>query len=184
MKLTLIFIFLLFLTGFPTESKIRSLKGKTFEYKNKTSILRLNFVNDTLLYLTHTFRCQCLDPEVKEIKQVCTYKVSDDSLFVKNILCKTEPCIFESNFNIPIQDCSKCWFLSAKAREQVTAIYMGPHIYTDYEKHGIVPQIDVDTFYIVNNRIFIIKYIPFGSDKQVRRNQQVWMLKLNYLYRS
>jgi hypothetical protein len=139
--------------------------------------MKLIFVNDSLLSLTHTYRCPCLDPDVKDIKQICTYKTSGDSIFVKNIRCKGDPCKFDPKFNIPIQDCRECWFLSAKAREQDPMNYIGPYHYTGYDKFGVVPQIDVDTFYFSHKRIFIIKEIPCGGEKDnFRPNKLFWIL--------
>lgn len=132
------------------------LSGKTFEYKSKNRKLQIVFNNDSICQLKNVFLCNDIDFKFKEITITCNYKRDHDTLYLKNINCKDANCSYDLTIYIPPQESQKCSFLSEKNRK--TTNFVGPSYVSEYQKYGLVPNIDIDTLYIIKNKILLYKY--------------------------
>jgi hypothetical protein len=135
----------------------KHLAGKTFNYNSKKRTLQLIFDNDSICRLRNVFYCNDIDEKLKEITIHCQYERLYDTLYVKNINCgNDDSCKYDLFYSIPPQISKQCSFLSEEKRANIKGI--GPKYLTDYEKYGLVPNIDIDTLYIVKNRIILMKH--------------------------
>jgi len=154
MKFRLIYLItILILAGC---SSIGSLSGKSYKYKSKRRILELKFENDSLCTLENTFKCKDLKPELQKILIKCKYNRINDTIFIQNIEFDDGNVNYDIAINVPTQENSKCKFLNEKNRRK-GEFQIGPSYQTQYEKHGLVPNIDLDTLYIVKNHILLLK---------------------------
>ena len=133
----------------------KDISNNTFKYKSKRRAMQLVFENDTICRLVNIFHCNDIDSEVKKLTTTCTYRRNGDTIFVRNINCKSDDCNYDLMWDIPIQESKKCGFLNLANRSSEKNI--GPNYLTDYQKYGIVPNIDIDTLYIIKNKIFLNK---------------------------
>jgi len=134
----------------------KELVGKSFKYKSKKRTLELIFENDSICKLKNTFYCNDIDINVKELTIICRYKRINDTLYLRNINCKQDTCKYGLIISIPPQHCKQCSFLNEENRTH--PITIGPNYSTDYQKYGLVPNIDIDTLYVVKNKIFLYKH--------------------------
>ena len=137
-------------------SPIKNLPGETFSYKSKKRTLDLIFENDSTCKLINTFKCKDIDPEIQQIIINCKYKRIGDTIILSNIKC-LENIYNEIFIDLPIQESCKCEFLNKENRGN-DDFYVGPRYITDYQKYGIIPNIDIDTLYIINREIILVKY--------------------------
>jgi len=91
----------------------------------------------------------------KEITIICRYEKVDKMLILKNIDCKSDSCNKSFTIDIPPQTSNQCDFLNEDKRNRVFTV--GPSYPTAYEKYGLVPNIDIDTVFIVKNKLLFIK---------------------------
>jgi hypothetical protein len=158
-KILFIFTILLILYSCSTTKDI---SGKKFIYRSPNRELLLHFENDSLCSLKNIFYCDDIDKKYKEITTKATYKRQSNMIILKNIVCKDYACEFSPNIDIPIQISSKCFFLNKESRNKKT-VFDGRTYQSEYHKYGLVPNIDVDTMYINNNQITLVKKIDRGS---------------------
>jgi hypothetical protein len=135
---------------------LKNLSGEKFIAKSKMRTLELVFENDSICRLTNTFDCKDLDPEVKEITIISKYERKGDLVFIRNVNCKKNDCHYSLTKELPFQKSSKCKFLNEGSRGP-RANYIGPRYMTDYEKFGLVLNVDIDTLHIVKRKIFFVK---------------------------
>src|SRR4030042_2897287 len=105
----------------------------------------------------NTFHCKEINSEFKEITITCRYTKLDDLIILKNMECKSDSCVYEYIIKIPPQNSKKCSFLNEESRKGPSGIVIGPSYMTDYERYGFIPNIDIDTLYVVKNRLIMIK---------------------------
>jgi len=134
----------------------KELGGKSFKYKSKKRTLELIFDNDSICRLRNTFYCNDIDINVKELTIISRYKRIKDTLYLRNINCKQDSCKYGLFIPIPPQDCKQCSFLNEKSRAH--PITFGPNYSTDYQKYGLVPNIDIDTLHVIKNKILLYKH--------------------------
>lgn len=133
----------------------KEISNKTFKYKSKKRTLQLVFENDSICRLENIFYCNDIKSDIKELTTISTYKKNGDTIFLKNIACTTDNCHYDLIRDIPPQESKDCDFLNIEKRKRKMII--GPSYLTDYQKYGIVPNIDIDTLYIIGNKIFLNK---------------------------
>jgi hypothetical protein len=138
-----------------------SLIGKSYVYKSKKRTLELQIDNDSLCRLINTFYCNDLNLEVKTIKIELNYKRIGNKLIVKNIDPNKHFEGDELFLNIPVQNSIECDFLNLDQRKKYKTI--GPSVTTGYEKYGLVPRIDIDTFYIHKSKLILYKQNEYRS---------------------
>jgi hypothetical protein len=147
------FVFLLSFFLLVSCSITSNITDKTFYYKSKKRTLSLIFENDSICKLRNVFKCNDVDASIKEIIVACKYKRNADSLFLRNVKCDNN-CKFDPFIEIPPQISSKCSFLNArKARNNIS---IGPNYLTDYQKYGLIPNIDIDTLFIIKNKTIVL----------------------------
>ena len=149
-------IFLLLVTlAYQTLGSKNHINGKTYTYKSKNRTLELKFVNVTLCILTNNFKCKCIDPESRSLSQSCRYILKSDTLILQNLSYKKKNASSDLILSIPSQNCSECWFLSDESKK-MNRLFGGNYL-TDYQKYGSVPNIEVDTLFMMKNKIFLTK---------------------------
>ncbi|MHC1705785.1 MAG: hypothetical protein AB9846_17925 [Tenuifilaceae bacterium] len=127
----------------------------TFKYKSKKRTLQLVFVNDTVCRLENIFHCNDINSDIKEITAICAYRRNGDTIILKNINCESSDCNYGLFREIPPQESKECDFLNSEKRGK--RVTVGPNYLTDYQKYGLVPSIDIDTLYVIKNKIFFNK---------------------------
>jgi hypothetical protein len=133
----------------------KELGCKAFKYKSKKRSLELIFDNDSICRLKNTFYCTDIDLNIRELTTVCRYKRINDTLYLQNINCKKDSCNYDLTVSIPPQQSKQCPFLNENERKR--GMSFGPNYSTDYQKYGLVPNIDIDTLYVVKNKIILYK---------------------------
>lgn len=141
---------------------VKNLKHKKFIYKSKNRELSLTFSGDSMCVIKNTFFCNKIDDKFREIKINATYKKQGNKIIIKNINCKNNNCIYPPTMEIPIQENSDCLFLNNEGRKS-KIIFDGRTYQSNYYKYGLVPNIDIDTMYIVKRKIIFVKKIKNGS---------------------
>ena len=143
-------------------NNIKKVTGHSFEYISKNRKLELIFDSNSNCELRNTFNCRDLPPNVRKISINCTYKQMHDTICLKNIACNNDPlCKKTLTIEIPPQINQSCFFLSDESRKKKFII--GPNYESDYEKYGMIPNIGLDTLYIVKNKIVLYKKDSSGS---------------------
>ena len=133
----------------------KNISGRTFVSKTKGRIAQLRFDNDSICHFINTFQCNDIDPKYKEIIISCRYVKRDSIIILRNDKCKSDTCRLGLTIDIPPQESKKCYFLNEKSREVHFSI--GPTYMTAYEKYGFIPNIDIDTIYIIKSKLILIK---------------------------
>jgi len=133
----------------------QDLAGKSFNSYQKHRRVQLIFDNDSICRFKNTFNCNDIDPKFREITIICRYEKVDKMLILKNIDCKSDSCKKSFTIDIPPQKSTQCDFLNEDKRTRVFTI--GPNYPTAYERYGLVPNIDIDTVFIVKNKLLFIK---------------------------
>jgi len=136
-------------------STIKNIGGNTYKYKSEKRTLELSFENGSICRLKNTFFCMDIAPNVREITIICNYKRNGDTIFLRNIDCNSDTCKKALTISIPPQESSECFFLSSSSRKRNTTF--APDYATEYEKYGLIPNIDIDTLYVVKNKIILYK---------------------------
>jgi hypothetical protein len=131
------------------------LANKTFSYKSKHRLLEFVFNNDSICTLKNTFYCKKIDSNIEEISSVCKYKRSFDTIYFKNIDCKSNDCIYDLFRQIPSQQSTECSFLTKKERD--INVRIGGNYVKEFDKFGLIPNIDIDTAYIIKGKILFFK---------------------------
>jgi hypothetical protein len=149
-KLVLILLF------FISCKTTKDLRGKTYKYKSQKRTLEFIFDNDSICRLKNTFHCNDIDESVKRIIITCEYIRVRDTLYLKNNNCKDNSCKYDLVFLIPPQESAQCSFL--KKEERKRPFLIGPSYLTEYQKYGLVPNIDIDTLYVVKNKLLFTKH--------------------------
>ncbi|MFP9113147.1 hypothetical protein ACLI1A_04350, partial [Flavobacterium sp. RHBU_3] len=98
----------------------------------------------------------------KRVKIITTYRKIDNMIVLKNIACKNDSCVFPPTIFIPIQNSRNCNFLNSENRESKT-IFDGRTYLSNFDKYGQVPNIDVDTLYMYDNKLLFYKKIEGGN---------------------
>ena len=155
MKTTIILLVFILLTALSCNTS-KELAGKSFKYNSKKRTLELIFDNDSLCKLKNTFYCKDIDINIKELTIFCKYKRINDTLYLININCKQDTCKYDLIVPIPPQHCKQCSFLNEEHRTH--PITYGPNYSSDYQKYGLIPNIDIDTLYLVKNKILLYKH--------------------------
>ena len=133
----------------------RMLNDSTFRYRSKKRSLCISLGNDSVGKLTNVFRCRKIDEEVRTITTVFTYTRSVDTIFIKNIKCEKENnCLYDAFHVVPPQLVSRCRFLSNEKR--IISKGIGPRYITEFEKYGLIPNIDIDTLYLLKSRKLLL----------------------------
>ena len=148
-------VILFFFFVFMSCSVTRDLGGKSFIYKSKKRTLQLIFDNDSICRLKNTFHCKDIDVNVRELTIICRYKRVDDKIYLRNINCKNDSCIYDITLYVPPQESIQCDFLNEEKRKN--KIFFGPNYTTEYQNYGLVPNIDIDTLYVQKNKIVLYK---------------------------
>lgn len=135
----------------------RTINDSTFRYRSKKRNLRLIFGSDSTGKLVNVFRCRQIDDEVRSITFSFIYKRSVDTIFIRNTKCeKEDSCLYDPFFEVPPQSDCRCSFLSKENRFR--SFFVGPRYMTDFEKYGLIPNIDIDTLYFLKGRkLFLMK---------------------------
>jgi hypothetical protein len=139
----------------------RKICGETYTAKTKSRIARLKFDNDSICRFVNTFKCNDIDSKYKEITITCKYQKLDNLIILRNEKCKCDSCNFDFTIDIPPQESKKCFFLNDESRKVNFSI--GPTYLNAYEKYGFIPNIDIDTVYIVKNKLIFIKQNSWRS---------------------
>jgi len=160
MKNVIIILLMMFFTL--SCSSNRDLKGKKYTYKSKNRELVIKFNENNTCSIKNVFLCNDIDDEFREIIINATYKRYNDMIVFRNFNCKDDGCIYPSYIEIPAQNSSNCIFLNKDERKNTT-IFDGRTFQSDYYKYGLVPNIDIDTMYIVKNKIIFTKKTESGS---------------------
>lgn len=155
-------ILLLFFVSFSSCSTMNIISGKSFLYESNYRKLVLSFQNDSLCTLTNTFYCDDIDERYRKITITAFYKIQSDMIFLKNIDCKDNLCVFSPILDVPIQESNECNFLSSEKRNS-KKIFDGRTYQSEYLKYGAVPNIDNDTLYIYKKQITFVKKIENGT---------------------
>jgi len=135
-------------------TSIKKLPNNKYVYKSKKRTLELYFRDSSTCVLKNTFKCSDINPNFKNIITECNYLRKGDTIFLNRKNTSNTESLY---LFIPPQKSKKCDFLNKEKRERVFSI--GPSYATDYEKYGLVPNINQDTLYIINNRIFFYKQV-------------------------
>lgn len=159
MKKIVLFVLVTILSSCSTMNNI---SGKQFLYESYNRKLVLSFQNDSLCTLTNTFHCNNIDEKYKEITVTTIYKRESNMIFLRNIDCKDNGCIFSPIFDVPIQESNNCNFLSRESRN-FKKIFDGRKYQSEYLKYGAIPNVDIDTLYIHKKQITFIKKIESGT---------------------
>lgn len=133
-------------------ASIKELPNNKFVYKSKSRTLEVYFKDSTTCILKNTFECPDVDPNFKNITIDCNYLRKGDTIFLSNKKPNNNESLY---LDIPPQESNKCDFLNKEKRERVFSI--GPSYATDYDKYGLVPNINQDTLYIVKNKVVLFK---------------------------
>jgi hypothetical protein len=151
MRVTIAFILISLL--FYSCDITKELNNSSYSYKSKKRTLRLVFSNDSICRIENIFHCNDIDLDIKELTTTCIYKRIGNTIILKNVNYQKDS-IFNLYLNIPPQESNKCSFLNSDKRMHSS---IGPNYPTEYEKYGLVPNIDIDTLLISKNRIILIK---------------------------
>lgn len=149
-SLKIIIIFLLSISV--SCASIKELSNNKYVYKSKNRILELKFIDSTTCILKNSFKCPDIDPSFKDIIIECSYLRKGDYIFLDRKKVDNSERLY---IDIPPQNSNKCDFLNIEKRERTFSV--GPSYQTDYEKYGLVPNINQDTLYIVKNKIVLFK---------------------------
>lgn len=133
-------------------STVSKLQGNKYTYKSKQRTLELVFIDGATCVLKNTFHCPDVEEKYRIISTECTYTKKGDTIFISN---KNLNHHSGQYIEIPPQNSKRCEFLNDKRREKIFSI--GPNYASDYEKHGVVPNITTDTLYIIKNKIVLFK---------------------------
>ena len=149
-KNLVLFILITFICGCQTSMVNLSKTKFTYESKNRT--LELYFKDDNNCLLTNTFHCPDIDERYKIIQMEFDYLRKGDTIFLNN---KSPLYEDELYIKIPYQESVKCDFLNKEKRERFGKFT--PTYATDFEKYGIVPNLNRDTLYIIKDKITFFK---------------------------
>jgi hypothetical protein len=101
----------------------------------------------------NTFYCSCLSEKYRVITQVCKYSQRGNLILLQNEERKYGNGVY---VELPSQRCNDCPFLNQGQLK--SSLYIGPKYVSDFEKHGLVPNLAKDTLRIVNkNKIIYYK---------------------------
>jgi len=139
----------------------KDLTGRTFSYHLKHRRIQLIFDNDSICRYVNTFQCNDIEPKYKKISIECRYRRVDQMLILKNIDCASDSCKKSNLIDIPPQESTKCFYLNDVKRN--SGLSIGPSYVTDRQRYGLVPNIDIDTFYISKSHLIFIKPIYEGA---------------------
>ena len=128
-----IYIILIVFLSFISCINTKDLGGKSFSYKSKKRTLELVFENDSICRLQNTFHCNDINSEKKKITINCQYKRIKDTIYLRNLDCKDDNCMYDLTINIPVQDSKSCSFLNEEYRKIKLAI--GPSYKNEYQKY-------------------------------------------------
>ena len=134
---------------------IKNIDNNTYKYKSKMRTLELSFESSSICRLKNTFHCMGIAPNLRETTIVCNYQKRGDTVYLRNIDCTTDTCKKALILSIPPQENKECTFLSSNSRKH--NVTYGPSYATEYEKYGLIPYIDIDTLYIIRNKIVLYK---------------------------
>ncbi|GGF11776.1 hypothetical protein SAMN05443634_10313 [Chishuiella changwenlii] len=144
-----LFTIVIFLSNCNTSINIPKNK---FVYKSKNRTLEVYFKDDNSCLITNTFHCPDIDENYKIIKMEFDYLRKGDTIFLNNKNPSYEEGLY---LKIPEQESEKCDFLNKEKRERYGKFV--PTYSTDFEKYGIVPNLNIDTLYIIKNKITFFK---------------------------
>ena len=136
--------------------------GKSYSYKSKKRTLELVFENDSICRLENTFHCDDVDSEIQKITISCVYNRVEDVIYIQNLDCVNDNCEYDIWVNFPFQNSKPCSFLNEEHREK-RQLRIGPNYSTEYHKYGLVPNIDIDTLYVIKNKIIFYKDVSHKS---------------------
>lgn len=138
------------------------ISSKNYSYRSLNRELLLSFENDSLCSIKNVFYCDDIADMYKETIIKATYKRKSNMFIITNLTCKSSSCEYFPNMDIPSLQSSKCIFLNKENRTE-KAIYDGRTFQSDYRKYGLIPNIDIDTLYIIKDEIILVKKIDRGS---------------------
>lgn len=152
MKLSIFFILsFLFVSCYSS----KTLNDSIFLYRSKKRSLSINLENDSIGKMINVFKCRKIDEEVRTTISFFTYTRSLDTIFIRNINCETEDsCLYNPFYIVPPQLDCRCRFLSKEKRINSNGI--GPRYITEFEKYGLIPNIDIDTLYLLKSRELLL----------------------------
>lgn len=131
---------------------VSNLSGNKYTYKSKLRTLELMFIDESTCILKNTFHCSDIEEKYRIINIECNYTKKGDTIYINNKNPNYNNSLY---IEIPPQNSNKCEFLNEKSREKKFSI--GASYATDYEKYGIVPNITIDTLYIIKNKFVLYK---------------------------
>jgi hypothetical protein len=129
----------------------KELNNSSYIYKSKKRTLRLVFSNDSICRMENVFHCNDIDLDIKELTTTCVYKRIEDKIILRNVNFQRDTNLY---LYIPPQESINCSLLNANKREHSK---IGPNYLTQYEKYGLVPNIDTDTLLLFKNKILLTK---------------------------
>lgn len=133
---------------------VKELTDRTYKFESNKRTLSITFNDDSTCVLQNTFHCSDIDANVREIAIRCRFQQVGDRIYLRNLDCQDDNCRHNLTVDIPPQQSSKCDFLSDNSRRSVP---FSPKYNSQYEKFGLVPDIDIDTLYIIKNKIILTK---------------------------
>ena len=133
-------------------ASIKGLSNNKYVYKSKNRTLEIYFKDNSTGVLTNTFECPDIEPKFKILTFEYTYLRKGDTIFLNNINSDNNENLY---LDIPPQESNMCDFLNMENRKRDSNV--GPSYATDYEKYGLVPNLNQDTLYIVKNKIVFFK---------------------------
>lgn len=139
-----------------------NLNGQHFVSQSNKRKLTLTFTSDSTCMIKNIFYCDGIDQQYRQISINLNFKKSGNKIIVRNVNCDNDSCIYPPIIEIPIQTNSDCSFLNADGRKRKN-LFDGRSFQSAYERYGLIPNIDIDTMYIVKRKILLTKKTKSGS---------------------
>jgi hypothetical protein len=133
-------------------ASIKELPKNKYVYKSKNRTLEMYFKDSSTCVLKNTFECPDIDPNFKNITIECNYLRKGDTIFLNSKNLNNSGNLY---LDIPPQESINCDFLNKEKRHRASSV--APSYATDYDKYGLVPNINQDTLYIIKNKIVLFK---------------------------
>ena len=143
-------------------SSAKKISGNRFIHKSLNRELIISFDNDSLCSLTNTFDCEDIDDKLKTIVIKAIYKRREGMIILRNVTCEKGNCKYPPNIDVPVQQSNECPFLNGPSRAK-REVFDGRTYQNEYYKFGLIPNIDIDTLYINDDELTLIKKIDRGN---------------------
>lgn len=131
-----------------------SKKENNYYFKSKKRVLELNFLNDSICIYKNTFSCKDIDSNIRVIEIQCKYIKNEDFIILENLNCNNANSFY---IEYSPQKSNDCKFLNKNNINENQIKFGGQHTISDNYISSLIPNIDVDTLYIYNKRLFLLK---------------------------